>query len=139
MTKMSDLRKLLWDRSGGLCEVTGYPLGGGPDGPWEAHHRRPKGMGGTTREHKDCMCNLIAVQPRVHNLDPNSIHGWPQRSYDHGWLIRKYVDEPGEVPLWWRDRAWVVLDCKGWMLVPRRDQLADLPSRPMGWSATRDR
>lgn len=106
---MRDLRFQVYERAQGHCDVTGRMLPGGPEGQWEMHHRRPKGMGGTSLPHKDCTCNLIAVLSHVHNMDPASIHGWPTRARDHGWLLRKHIEDPGLCPIWWRNERWVML------------------------------
>jgi hypothetical protein len=103
------IRRAVWERAGGRCEITGLPLGE-PDGDrWECHHRRNKGMGGTDRDNVDSLVNLLALTPRIHNGGPGSVHGnrrWAER---YGYLIPKHVSEPGMWPLKLLGRRWVLL------------------------------
>lgn len=78
------LRDLLWMRSGGYCEVTGVPLD--PE-TFDAHHRRPKGMGGTDRPDTDLPSNLLALDPDAHNSGRTSVHGRRGWSEEHGYLL----------------------------------------------------
>src|SRR4051812_16008653 len=81
------LRKALWERSAGYCEVSGLRLD--PD-TFDAHHRRNKGMGGTTRLDRDSLQNLLAVDPAVHNAaaaGARSIHASKTWSQPRGYLL----------------------------------------------------
>jgi hypothetical protein len=80
------LRRTLWQRCNGRCEVTGIPL---DFDTFDAHHRRLKGMGGTSRPDTDLLSNLLALDPIVHNGGPTSVHGSPIRSLGNGWLLHQ--------------------------------------------------
>ena len=94
MTKLSAQREPLWERCGGLCEVSGRPL---DFDTFDMHHRRNKGMGGTDRPDVDELWNLLALHPDVHNGGPQSVHGRRQWSEARGYLVPKHVNE---VILW---------------------------------------
>lgn len=85
------LREALWKRSNGCCEVSGQPL---DYHTFDAHHRRNKGMGGTSRPDTDVLSNLLALNPIVHNGGPGSVHADRPRSELRGWLIPKLSTEP---------------------------------------------
>lgn len=118
MTIMGKLRHQIYERANGLCELSGALLPGGPDGPWEAHHRRPKGMGGTRRENEDTVGNLLALVQRVHNLAPDSVHMSPMRSRRYGWLVSKHVEDPASVPVVLHDGRVVLLGQRGYIPLP---------------------
>lgn len=99
------LRDLLWQRCGGRCEVSGLPLD--PD-TFDAHHRRNKGMGGTSRPDTDTLPNLLALDPDVHNGGPDSVHGRRVWSHDRGYLIPKHVDTVAGRPFVLRGEVWVI-------------------------------
>jgi hypothetical protein len=94
MTKLSEQRRPLWERCGGRCEVSGRPL---DFETFDMHHRRNKGMGGTSREDVDELWNLLALDPVVHNGGPQSVHGRRSWSEERGYLVPKNVNE---VVLW---------------------------------------
>jgi hypothetical protein len=104
------LRRAAWAREGGRCVVTGCPLGGEDDDTWHLHHRRPFGMGGTSREDQDTLPNVIAVSEQVHR----GIHGNPHWSGPDGLLLPKQGErsDPAAVPVrtW---RGWVFLTVEG--------------------------
>jgi hypothetical protein len=104
------IRADLWERCKGLCEVSGQPLD--PD-TFDAHHRRNKGMGGTSRLDTDTLPNLLALLPFVHNLSPDSVHGAPAASRAHGYLIGKDENRPDLVPVLLHGRRWVLLGQTG--------------------------
>lgn len=104
------LREQLWERSEGRCEVSGLPLD--PD-TFDAHHRRPKGHGGTSRLDTDTLCNLLALDPQVHNGGKASVHGNRPRSEEHGWLLPQSTPIAGEWPVQLSDGRWVYLLADG--------------------------
>lgn len=104
------VRGQLIARSGGLCEVSGQPLD--PD-TFDVHHRRNKGMGGTSRPDVHDLDNLLALLPFVHNLSPDSVHGNPAWSRPRGYLLRKDTEHPGMVPVLIHGRRWVLLGKDG--------------------------
>jgi hypothetical protein len=85
------LRELLWTRCAGLCEVSGRRL---DFDTFDLHHRRNKGMGGTSRLDTDTPPNLLALDPQVHNGGNGSVHAGRRRSEEYGWLIPKLSAEP---------------------------------------------
>jgi len=54
------VRAIIQERSGGLCERCGYVQG------VEIHHRRPRGMGGTTRESTNTASNGVLLCVECH-------------------------------------------------------------------------
>lgn len=109
---MRDLRRAAYDRERGRCLVTGAPLGHPDASTWELHHRVPGGQGGTPWD-RDILSNVIAVTPRVHNLDPRSIHGSPSWSFPLGYLLPAREREPWTVPVLHWSGWWVTLDDEG--------------------------
>lgn len=93
------IREALWARCGGHCEVSGRSLD--PE-TFDAHHRRLKGMGGTTREDRDALFNLLALDPQVHNGGPASVHGrggYDGWSMTNGFIVPKHDNRPDLVPV----------------------------------------
>lgn len=123
------LRITLWSRSGGRCEVSGRPL---DFDTFDAHHRRPKGMGGTYRPDTDTVPNLLALHPEVHNGGPGSVHADRGRSELAGWLLPKDTATPRIFPVWHWTRVWVLLTESGGyvMLPPTRNPPAWEPEGP---------
>lgn len=105
-TNWKRVRDQLWQRSHGLCEVSGVAL---DFDTFDAHHRRNKGMGGTTRTDKDWLSNLLALDPAVHNGGPQSVHGRRTWSGRRGYLIPKNVEWASTVPVLIHDRYWFLL------------------------------
>jgi hypothetical protein len=106
----ADLRGKLWTRCEGRCEVSGRPLD--PE-TFDAHHRRNKGMGGTSRPDRDWLTNLLALDPQVHNGGPASVHGRRTWAEGRGLLVPKNVDVAGTWPYQRYDEAWLLLDDEG--------------------------
>lgn len=112
------IRAKLWERSRGVCEVSGLPLD--PD-TFDAHHRRNKGMGGTSRPDTDSLSNLLALDPNVHNGGPQSVHGRRTWSEERGYLLPKDTDRAISWPVLIHGRRWVFLLSDG--------QYRDIPQR----------
>lgn len=109
LLRCRDLRRAAYAREGGRCIVTGCELPGGEDGDgWDMHHRRPGGMGGTSRENQQTLSNVVAVADHVHR----GIHGNPEWSEPIGLLLPTSEDDPAGVPVrtW---RGWVFLTAEG--------------------------
>lgn len=104
------VRDILWERSGGLCEVSGVPL---DFERFDAHHRRNKGMGGTRRADVDWPSNLLALDSQVHNGGPLSVHGRRTWSQPRGYLLPKDTMWAGFVPVLLRGTRWVLLPDHG--------------------------
>jgi len=125
MTKLSDQRMPLWERCEGRCEISGQPL---DYDTFDMHHRRNKGMGGTSRGGVDELWNLLALDPTVHNGGPDSVHGRRQWSQNRGYLVPKHTPDY-EAILWpvllggllpERFQRWVLLGDPGYWSVPHR-------------------
>lgn len=99
------LRDQLLERSKGLCEVSGIPLD--PD-TFDAHHRRNKGMGGTSRLDTDTLANLLALDPQVHNGGAASVHGRRDWSEERGYLIPKHIARVDNRAFVLRGEVWVL-------------------------------
>jgi hypothetical protein len=70
-------------------------------------------MGGTSRENRDAIECLLALDPIVHNGGPQSVHGDPQWARARGYLVRKNVDYPEQVPVLIRGHFWALLGRDG--------------------------
>jgi 5-methylcytosine-specific restriction enzyme A len=108
-----ETRRTVWQRAGGRCEITGAALGDVDTGPWECHHRRNKGMGGTDRPDVDSPANLIALSPAAHR----TVHGSRSWAQPRGYLIPKNLpaelDDPGMWPVHLLGRRWVLFTHSG--------------------------
>lgn len=104
------IREKLLIRCEGLCEVSGLPLD--PD-TFDAHHRRNKGMGGTSRADRDALSNLIALDPVVHNGCPQSVHARREWSDERGYLVPKHEERAKDFPILLRGVRWVYLTDDG--------------------------
>lgn len=109
------IREALWTRSGGFCEVSGRTLD--PE-TFDAHHRRPRGIGGTYRPLTDSLCNLLALDPEVHNGAPWSVHQNSTWSRPRGYLLSSHMaDEVLEIaPVLYRGKEWLILAENGQLL-----------------------
>jgi hypothetical protein len=76
---------------------------------FDAHHRRNKGMGGTSRPDRDSLPNLLALDPLVHNGGPRSVHARRQAAQERGLLVPKHVDEVITWPVELWSGRWVLL------------------------------
>lgn len=116
----AEKRELLWLRCGGRCEVSGLSLG---VSSFDVHHRRPRGMGGSSRWDTELLSNLLAVRPEVHSGGPLSVHG-----VRRGWMVdRGFLVPQGFVagvwPLWLFGECWVLLlPSGGYRLLPWVDR-----------------
>lgn len=110
MPDWAGIRETLLERCDGRCEVSGQPL---DPHTFDVHHRRNKGMGGTSRPDVHDLDNLLALAPFVHNLSPDSVHGNPAWSRPRGYLLRKDTERPGDYPVLLLGRTWVLLGKSG--------------------------
>jgi hypothetical protein len=110
MSTMSKARAVIWERCGGLCEITGVAL---DYETFDAHHRRNKGMGGTSRLDRDSVENLLALDPIIHNGAAHSVHQDSPWSRPRGYLLSTSVTHPGMHPVFLRERYWVLLGADG--------------------------
>jgi 5-methylcytosine-specific restriction protein A len=89
-------------RSNGRCERCGVPCA-----VFQAHHRRPRGMGGSTAADTNVASNALLVCVTCHaDIEANRSDG-----LRYGWLVRQGCD-PGTVPVL-RRGEWVLLGDKG--------------------------
>ena len=83
-------------RGGFRCEICGGSLQG-VDG-MSIHHRKPRGMGGTTDIKINSAANLMAIC----GSGTTGCHGWLEShrevAYEKGWLVHRY-DDPAEIPV----------------------------------------
>jgi 5-methylcytosine-specific restriction protein A len=81
-------RHMLAARCARLCEVCwAEPF-------TDAHHRQPRGMGGTMLKTKHRLSNLIAVGRACHRR----IESDRAEAFKNGWLVSQY-DDPATVPV----------------------------------------
>lgn len=84
-----ETRKQLAIRSGGICERCGE------ESATQAHHRQPRGIGGTRLKSPHSLSNLLHLG--------NQCHDWVEsernkaRLLVHGWLVDQHQD-PRTVP-----------------------------------------
>lgn len=105
VSEFSDVvRARLMARSGGFCEVR---VSGCWDEASQAHHRRPRGLGGSRNPQTGQASNGLMVCLPCHDyLERNRIV-----ARDNGWIVRQSAD-PALVPVH-RYRRWVLLDDQG--------------------------
>lgn len=121
-------RIVLRARSMGRCELCKAPA-------VNAHHRDPRGMGGTSRKGIHRVCNLLHLCA--------SCHAWIESFRDlaetGGWLIPSGTD-PARRPVWLHGvlywAGWWLLDDHG-SLTPVDAEERALPDRPIlpEWAA----
>jgi hypothetical protein len=117
---MVELRRAAWAREAGRCAVTGLPLGDVDGGGYHLHHRRPAGLGGTSRPDQDSLGNVLCLLPRVHlfgaaglvidGVPGRSVHGDPGWAGTRGLLLPTHENDPGSVEVF----AWNVHGGLGW-------------------------
>lgn len=101
MTKAErEARETVRRRSGGMCERCGRPGS-------NIHHRRPRGMGGTTSPEDPT--NLVMLC----GSGTTGCHGWVesyrQLAWEQGWLVpRRDPREPRDVPVYIIGEWWVL-------------------------------
>lgn len=93
-------RNMLWVRARGRCELCGRDLTGGH--PFSRHHRRPRGMGGTSLEWVNDITNLLLLCGTA--TTPGGCHQMVESqrllAVANGWLIpagSPYL--PAELPV----------------------------------------
>jgi hypothetical protein len=88
-------RDLVKTRARFRCEICGSPA---PTGAW--HHRRSRSV---VDEHTHHPCNGIWLC----NSDHTWVHRHPTQARRKGWIVSRYVDEPGAIPVAsvWGDRV----------------------------------
>lgn len=94
-------RRIIITRADFWCERCGGQLG------VEAHHRRPRGAGGTNRESTNTASNGLWLCRGCHDR----IEAHRAEAREFGWLVRQ-TEEPREVPVLYRGSL-VILDDLG--------------------------
>ena len=117
------LRKALWERSRGLCEICGHHL---PTQGWHGSHRRPRGMGGTRRP--DTPANLMAAHAACHL---GRVERFREDALDRGWLLPSACEHPEWVPVYLFGVAWVYLTTDGRYRALDMDAQAEMGR--LGW------
>lgn len=101
---MSDIpnkaRDLVRARAHHRCERCMAPA---PNGAW--HHRRPRSV---VDEHQHCPCNGVWLCHTCHRM----VHAHPEAARDTGWIVSRWVEDPGTVPVTRRFGTWQH-DCHG--------------------------
>jgi hypothetical protein len=106
------VREFLLTRSEGYCEVSGRVL---DPATFDVHHRRNKGMGGTTRPDRDALWNLLALDPATHNAavrGERSVHGSTTWSNPCGYLLWQ-TEDPAVREFLLHGRDWVKIGPDG--------------------------
>ena len=95
-------RRLVDERSGGLCERCGN---WGQD--MQYHHRRARGMGSTKRPESNLPANCLHLDSACHA----AIESARAEAYEYGWLVRQH-ETPEDIPVL-RRGVWCLLDNGG--------------------------
>lgn len=98
-------RTLVYERSGGRCELCDAMTS-----DMAIHHRRPRGLGGSSRPDTNAPSNGLLVCGEHHR----QIESYRTMSYEMGWLVRQSYS-PLTVPVF-RRGLWVLLDDEGGFL-----------------------
>lgn len=111
------VRQQLLVRSGGLCEARtvaclAAPSGGLGGVAWSVHHRKPRGMGGTTRADVHAYHHLLAVCGDGVRGCHGHIEGNREQAYRRGLLLRQ-GDDGAAVPVELASGRLVLLDPGG--------------------------
>jgi hypothetical protein len=112
-------RKGLQERSGGMCEICGYPGN-------NAHHRKNAGQGGN-----DDLSNLLLLC----GSGTTGCHGyvtapvknyplWPANPKRNGWSVWR-SDIPYDIPVWYRGH-WARLDDGGHVHLLKEEQVRNV-------------
>jgi 5-methylcytosine-specific restriction protein A len=106
-------RQLVYFRDGFTCVSCGTA-----DGPFQVHHRRPRGAGGSSRQDTNSPSNLVLICPACHE----DVESFRNDARERGLLLSQTAI-PAECPVLWRGR--VVLLCDD-------GTVTDLPPDPWG-------
>lgn len=95
------VRDVVHARSGGRCERCGE------NQAVQVHHRRPRGMGGSSREDTNTPANALHLCVACHqHIESNR-----DEAHSLGWLVRQH-HSPSVAPVFWRGE-WRWLDDDG--------------------------
>ncbi len=105
-------RRLIAERAKGWCELCGLPLRTAA----QIHHRRPRGMGGTSSTEAQSPANGLWIHFKCHER----VERFREQSLKNGWLVPQ-GHSPHRTP---------VLTSSGWRLLD--DQGGSTPYEPSG-------
>lgn len=107
---VQSIRHLVMNRCAARCEVCGRRTDGHT--PFNIHHRKPRGMGGTTNERTNLPSNLLFVC----GTGTTGCHGWieshREEAHRRGLILRQSED-PRTAPVTLYDHRTVYLDDLG--------------------------
>lgn len=96
------------------CIRCSEPIEGERGVAWSAHHRRPRGMGGSRRDDTDTPVNLLAVC----GSGTTGCHGYIEshraEALTNGWLVPQSADPAHASVLVDRESRWVYLTEDGY-------------------------
>jgi len=104
------------ERDGHMCAVGGHPLGPVRGVDWSIHHRRPRGMGGTSAPDVNLPSNLLTVCGNGVEGCHGLIEAHRAAAYERGWLLRG-GDVPSQVPILHALHNWCYLTDDGLALM----------------------
>jgi hypothetical protein len=97
------VRDIITLRAGGCCERCGFAAPA-----YQHHHRRPRGMGGSSADDTNRASNALCVCIKCHaEIEANR-----EQAFDYGWLVRQGHD-PVDTPVL-LSGSWVLLDDFGY-------------------------
>lgn len=88
-------REIVYFRDGFLCVICSDD-----SGPFQVHHRRPRGAGGSSRPCSNSPANLLLLCAACHT----GVESNRADARDHGWLLSQTAD-PATSPVLWRGRV----------------------------------
>lgn len=98
-----DVKPIVWARDQGLCVVCGAR-------GFTWHHRRPRGMGGSSHSPvAHSPAHLVVVCRDCHDHLETQERAW---AYANGFLVRRGITDLSEVPVQYFD-GWALLDHDG--------------------------
>lgn len=97
-------KELVFLRAGGACERCGMAAPA-----YQHHHRRPRGMGGSTADDTNRASNALCVCVSCHT----DIESNREDALKYGWIVRQGAN-PAAVKVL-RRGTWVQLSDDGWM------------------------
>jgi 5-methylcytosine-specific restriction protein A len=100
------VRDIVTRRAGDHCERCGV------DRPEQIHHRRPRGMGGSSARDTNTASNALFISGDCHRL----IESDRDAAFDRGWLVRQ-GQNPADVPVIWQG-DWALLTDDGTVFTP---------------------
>lgn len=95
----ANVKLLVNDRTQGRCDYCGLTIHTAA----QYHHRRPRGLGGTSDPALGSPANCLLLHPACHErIERNR-----SDSYDNGWLVRSGMDPAKQPVKLWNGWAWL--------------------------------